>query len=107
MSPYERAAVVRETRERVAWIARAARIPKLDAIAVTAIPLARDKRWRPDVAACYPAVKAAIDGLVDAGIIVDDTDAHLLSITFLPREVVGRDGLRIIIHDESRGGRVA
>ena len=35
-----------------------------------------------DVAACNPAVKAGIDGLVDAGIIVDDSPEYLKSIKF-------------------------
>ena len=35
-----------------------------------------------DVAACVPAVKAAIDGLVDAGVLIDDAPQHLKAIVF-------------------------
>lgn len=35
-----------------------------------------------DTAACMPAVKAAIDGMVDGGMFEDDTGEHVESITF-------------------------
>ena len=35
-----------------------------------------------DVAACVPAVKAAIDGLVDAKVLIDDAPQHLKAIVF-------------------------
>lgn len=96
---HKRAQTVRATRERWAWLALAERIPRLERIEVIAAPLAKDRRWRPDVAACYPAVKAAIDGLVDARVILDDDDSRLASIKFLPVEVVGYDGLRLTIKE--------
>jgi hypothetical protein len=42
-------------------------------------------------------VKAAIDGIVDAGVLDDDNPDHLLYVTFYPVEVIGRDGLRLTI----------
>ncbi len=33
-----------------------------------------------DCGACYPAVKAIIDGIVDAGVLVDDTPEYVASI---------------------------
>ena len=96
---HKRAQVVRSTRERWAWLALAERIPRLERIDVIAVPLAKDRRWRPDVAACYPAVKAAIDGLVDARVILDDDDSRVASIKSLPVEVVGYDGLRLTIKE--------
>lgn len=35
-----------------------------------------------DTAACNPAVKAAIDGMVDGGLFLDDTGDHVTAITF-------------------------
>jgi Holliday junction resolvase RusA-like endonuclease len=35
-------------------------------------------RRRRDVANLYPSFKAAIDGLVDAAVLVDDDDTHLV-----------------------------
>ena len=49
-----------------------------------------------DTAACNPSVKAAIDGIVDAGIVPDDTGTYVRQITFLPC-IRGEDGLTIII----------
>lgn len=37
---------------------------------------------RQDVGACLPAAKAAIDGMVDAGLFVDDNPEHVRSLTF-------------------------
>jgi hypothetical protein len=44
-----------------------------------------------DTGACYPAVKAAIDGLVDAGVLPGDTGLHVASITFLAPVRVAKD----------------
>jgi hypothetical protein len=68
-----------------------------DAIHVEATPLHRDGRSPQDVAACAPHVKAAIDGLVDGGLIEDDDATHLHSITFRPPCICGEDGLRLVI----------
>lgn len=35
-----------------------------------------------DTGNCYPSFKAALDGLVDAGVLPDDTPAHVLSLKF-------------------------
>lgn len=37
-----------------------------------------------DVGACHPSVKAAIDGIVDAGILPDDSSQYLRSLIYLP-----------------------
>lgn len=68
-----------------------------DMIDVEATPLHRDGRSPQDVAACAPHVKAAIDGLVDGGLIEDDDPTHLRSITFKQPCVCGEDGLRLVI----------
>ena len=80
----------------------AERIPPQQAISIIAQPLSTTRRWRPDVAACYPTVNAAIDGIVDAGVIPDDDDRHLLAVTFLPVMYGKVDGLRITIIQEER-----
>lgn len=41
-----------------------------------------------DTGNCYGSVKAALDGLVDAGVLPDDSPAHILSLKFnAPRKV--------------------
>ena len=97
---HKRAKVVREARERWAWLAKAERIPALKKISIEAVPLRTSRKSLPDVAACYPAVKAAIDGLVDAGVVPDDDPAHVCKITFCASEISTNDGLCLIIRDE-------
>lgn len=104
---YDRARATKPVRDaaHVYWLhARSDGAPrKLDAIAVTARQLATDGRWLQDIGNCYPAAKAAIDGLVDAGLIPDDTAAHLVALTFLPPAVVGRDALEITVTNHGEG----
>lgn len=95
-----RAQVVREARERWAWLARAEGIPPLQRISVEATPLRKNARSMPDVAACYPAVKAAIDGLVDAGVVEDDTPFRVYKIVFQAPQIAKREGLRLRICEE-------
>lgn len=54
-----------------------------------------------DTGACHPAVKAAVDGMVDAGILENDTAEFLRSLTFLPTRR-GEDGLHILVEGEER-----
>jgi len=67
-------------------------------INVTVQPFQKRGRLQ-DTAACNPSVKAAIDGLVDAGIIPDDSGEFVRMITFLPC-VRGDDQLTLIIEGE-------
>ena len=98
---HKRAKIVKETRERWYILTKQAQIPRLNRISIAVTPLAVNKRWRPDVGACYPTVKAAIDGIVDAGVIIDDNPQHLDSIIFFTVDIVGRDGLRLMITELS------
>ena len=41
-----------------------------------------------DIGNCYVSAKAAIDGLVLAGVLIDDTGEHIRSLTFYPPERV-------------------
>jgi hypothetical protein len=98
----ERARIDKRWRAEAGWLARAARIPKLDRIIVTAAPFVRNRRSMPDVAACIYAVKAAIDGLVDARVIPDDKPAHLSALTFVAPQVAddGIDRLVLIVQED-------
>jgi crossover junction endodeoxyribonuclease RusA len=91
----------REWRSAFALLARRARAPKgLDRIIVTAAPFCRRGTTLPDVGACFPGVKAAIDGLVDAGVIPDDTPAHLSAVTFIAPVHAERDSLVLYIEED-------
>ena len=80
---HERSDAMKPWRKGFERAAVAANVPGLDKVKITACPWLKGKRSQ-DVAACLPSVKAAIDGLVDAGVLVDDTPAHVLSLEFLP-----------------------
>ena len=87
--------------ERHKWLvlARAAKVPALQQARITVTPLHKDRRAPQDVGACAAAAKAAIDGLVDARVLPDDSPAHLVALTFLPPDVCGRDGMRLTIEE--------
>lgn len=93
-----RAEHVKEWRAAFAWLARKQKIPRMRWISVIAQPAQKRGRLQ-DTAACNPSVKAAIDGLVDAGIVPDDTGDYVREITFLPC-MRGEDALTIIIRGQ-------
>lgn len=101
LTPFARARCDKRWREAFAWLAKQKRMSQVRAISVTAIPLHKDRRSPQDVAACAPAVKAAIDGLVDAGVIPDDTPQYVRSVTFKPPVVNGVDGLVLYVDEEA------
>lgn len=80
---WERARLVKEWRTAFHVLAKEAKIPPLKWLAVTAEPFSDAKGRLQDVAACNPAVKAAIDGIVDAGVLPDDSPKFLTSVTFM------------------------
>ena len=93
-----RAEHVKEWREAFAWIARKHRVPRMRWISVIVQPAQKRGRLQ-DTAACNPSVKAAIDGLVDAGVIPDDSGEFVRDITFLPCHR-GDDSLTLIIQGQ-------
>ncbi|HVM07168.1 MAG TPA: hypothetical protein VM345_01795 [Acidimicrobiales bacterium] len=93
---FGRAARTREWRGHFRDLAERMGMPAMEAICVTAQPFTRN-RVRPDTAACVGAVKAAIDGLVDAGVIVDDGPDVVTEITFLAPQPTGTDALQLIV----------
>ncbi|WP_427422685.1 hypothetical protein [Lysinibacillus fusiformis] len=70
--------LVKWWRQTAHWHATAAKLPKgLDRIYIEATFAFRDNRRR-DVHNLMPTVKAAVDGLVDYGLIEDDSTKYLL-----------------------------
>jgi crossover junction endodeoxyribonuclease RusA len=97
LHPQQRARVDARWRAIFHALAREAHIPPLDRCNVIVRPLHRNGRSPQDVAGCAPAAKAAVDGVVDAGVLPHDGPAHLLSLTFLPPLVDGHDGMVVRI----------
>ena len=77
-------------------LAKEARVPALQVIEIT-VQKVQAKGTLSDTMAEAPVVKAAIDGLVDAGVIPDDTGKHLAAVTFLPPVKGDKDTLTLRI----------
>lgn len=94
---YERTQHVIEWRDTFALLARAEKVPRLGSIDVTVE--AGFSGQMQDIGNCYVSAKAAIDGLVQAKVIADDTGEHLQSLTFIPpvRVPPGKDYMTLHI----------
>ena len=76
-------------------LALEAKVPKLDAVFLT-VQQHKAKGILPDPDACQPSVKPAIDGLVDAQVVPDDSGEYVKGILYLPA-VKGPDALELTI----------
>ena len=84
-----------EVRQAFAILARQAKIGRHDRIAVTVHHEVRRAGPLPDIGNCYPTAKAAVDGLVDAGVITDDIGEHLVHLAFTPPTRSTRDAVLV------------
>lgn len=75
----QRARDVREWRNAACLLARGKRIPLCERISVGLVYAPKDARKR-DAPNLLASMKPAVDGLVDAGIVVDDDDAHVVCL---------------------------
>lgn len=98
MHHHQLAVLVREYRGTTRMLARSARIPHLDRIALEFTP--SSEQIRQDTAACAPAAKALLDGLRDAGVVTDDNPRYVPRITFLA-PIKGPKGLHVLVIDIS------
>ncbi len=78
------------------------RRPRFERVSVDVYPYALNRRYRQDVGNCYASMKAALDGVVDTGILADDDDSHVVAVTFHPHQF-GVDQL-VLVLTESEGG---
>lgn len=92
-----RADLVAEWRSTFCALARFQRIPPLAAADITVVHHRLNRSSMPDTAACLPAAKAAIDGLIDARVFVDDGPDVVRSLTFLAPVISGSDALELVI----------
>lgn len=100
-SHYERSNITKWWREAFRDAAIEAGIPHFDAISIEVTPILPDRRIQ-DTGACFPTAKAAIDGLVDAGVIDDDAPQYVPTITFHAPVICSEGGLEILIIPEAR-----
>jgi crossover junction endodeoxyribonuclease RusA len=80
---WERATLTKEWRLGFQLLAKSERIPPMVWMSVTVEPHQKGGRLQ-DVGACNPSVKAAIDGIVDAGVLPDDSSQYVKSLIYLP-----------------------
>jgi hypothetical protein len=97
----QRAKLAREWRDAFNWLARLHRLPRLEAAVVIVQPH-RAKGPAQDADACHPAAKAAIDGLVDAGVLPSDGPKHLLEVRYMTAIPDPKDGLSLVICERSK-----
>jgi crossover junction endodeoxyribonuclease RusA len=74
-----KARTTREVRQITQWLAQSHRIPPRRRIAVRLLYTPRDLRRR-DADNLTPVLKAVCDGLVDAGVVPDDTPDYMLKV---------------------------
>jgi len=91
-----RAKITKEWRSAFCELAQEAMMPHMEQVEITIQPYVLSAKYRQDVGACFPQAKAAIDGLVDAGVLIDDNAKVVVKLTFLA-PVFGRDGLEMTI----------
>lgn len=73
---HRKARLTKEWREAAGWRARAAKVPAMQRAEI-AVQLVFPVRRRRDPHNWMPTVKAAVDGLVDVGVLPDDDSTHL------------------------------
>ena len=79
---WQRAELVKTWRSAFHVLAKSEKSPEMEWISVTVEPHQKGGRLQ-DVGACNPSVKAAIDGIVDAGVLPDDSPKYMKSLIFL------------------------
>jgi hypothetical protein len=96
-----RAAKVKEWRGAFERLALDAKIPPCKKIAIEVYTTFKTRRLQ-DPGNNMPAVKAAIDGVIDAGVIPDDIPEHVLYICYFASVYEkGRDSVTLLVKDFS------
>lgn len=76
----KKARLTRNLRQYAAWEATRLRIPTYPRITVSLVWVVKDKRRRDGGENLTPTMKPLIDGLVDAGVVADDDQHHVIRI---------------------------
>lgn len=84
-----------EWRQLFAWLTKAQRLPTLTDATVE-VRLQQKGRLQ-DAGACSPAIKAAIDGFVDGGLLKDDDSRYLNKIVFYAPERAKHDVMTVTV----------
>ena len=98
----KRAMRTKSTREKFFYLSKIEKVPKLDYVSIDVVPLYKGASVKADTGSHFPSAKAAVDGIVDAGIIPDDSGKHIQKIIFWSPIDHSHDGLRLVITDRSQ-----
>lgn len=98
-SHYVRSEQTKWWRQAFCIAAEEANIPHFEAVTIHVTPILPDRKIQ-DTGACYPTAKAAIDGLVDAGVLDDDAPQYVPTITFHAPVLSNYAGLEVLIIPE-------
>lgn len=82
MHHHQRAAEMKKWRHAFTVLALTNHLRPLEAAGIEVDHTVGHKRTMPDAGACFPAVKAAVDGLVDAGVLPDDGPRYVRWLRF-------------------------
>ena len=66
-------------------------------VTVDVVPFHKDRRWLTDAGAQMPSAKAALDGIVDAGVLPGDDPAHVAAVRIWAVRIDAWEGLRITL----------
>lgn len=89
------AKLTKSLREMACALARTKRIPPLERVKIRAIYFPPNHRRR-DMSNLFPSVKAAVDGIVDAKVLRDDSDKFVVSLELVRGEGIVKNGLLVI-----------
>jgi hypothetical protein len=88
---------VKEWRSATCVAAKARKIPKMKAVEVRFTPHRRNRQSMPDTGGHFPVAKAMIDGLVDAGILIEDGPDTVRRLVFEAPVISGESKARLEI----------
>jgi crossover junction endodeoxyribonuclease RusA len=91
----DKARRTRNIRHMTAVLARARRIPRYEVVQITAL-IQYPTGGRADPGNASPTVKAAIDGLVDAGVVPADDHTHVIGPDYRREVGKGQRGTHVV-----------
>lgn len=94
--------VIRTWRSTACLLAKEAHIPQQQFVKIRAVYYAPDNRRR-DTSNIFPTVKAVIDGIVDAGVLPDDSDKYVKSVEMARGDHNIKQGQLVLVIEATHG----
>jgi crossover junction endodeoxyribonuclease RusA len=103
LNHYAKARITKDIRTEAGWLARSTKIPALEKCRVEITWVVPDGRRR-DEDNPAPSAKAVYDGLVDAGVVKDDTPEYMEKLTVKIEQVAGQRSWFVTVYEVAPGG---